>query len=180
MKKKSARKSAFFNPRALIGLGLCLIGLLLALLAYTSYPGASLLAHESSQPAPQQEAWQPHWEVIPDSHHDLSPPLRDLALLPMAPSSEHEGPENPSHHFNHAGKDRPDPVVQTSKLLNRLTANIPAPILNFDGQVDGVFNTIVCPDTNGYVGNTTQFAGGSPIGQYAQTINRNYQIYDKF
>ena len=31
MKNKSARKSAFFNPRALIGLGLCLIGLLLAL-----------------------------------------------------------------------------------------------------------------------------------------------------
>jgi hypothetical protein len=180
MKKKSARKSAFFNPRALIGLGLCLIGLLLALLAYTSYPGASLLAHESSQPAPQQEAWQPHWEVIPDSHHDLSPPLRDLALLPMAPSREHEGPENPGHHFNHAGKDRPDPVVQTSKLLNRLTTNIPGPILNFDGQVDGVFNTIVCPDTNGYVGNTTQFAGGSPIGQYAQIINRNYEIYDKF
>ena len=46
MKKKSSSKSAFFNPRALIGFGLCLLGLLLGLLAYTAYPGASLLAQK--------------------------------------------------------------------------------------------------------------------------------------
>src|SRR5450759_3838987 len=49
MKKKSASQSAFFNPRTLIGFGFCLLGLLLALLAYTAYPGASLMAQKPSQ-----------------------------------------------------------------------------------------------------------------------------------
>jgi hypothetical protein len=44
MKKKLSSKPAFFNPHALIGFGLCSIGLLLGLLAYTSYLGASALA----------------------------------------------------------------------------------------------------------------------------------------
>src|ERR1700730_2913806 len=168
MKKKSGSKSAFFNPRALIGFGLCLIGLLLGLLAYTAYPGASLLAQKPSQP--QQRAWQPHWQVIPDSHHDLSPTLRDLALLPLAPSREHEGPENPRIPFNHAGTDRPDPVVE-SKVLRRLATNIPSPILSFDGQLfPGSGCSCAPPDTNGYVGLT----------QYAQIVNKGLQVYNKF
>ena len=162
MRKKSSSKSAFFHPRALIGFGLCLIGLLLALLAYTAYPGASLLAQ---RPGPgrqtvQQPAWQPHWQVVSDSHHDLSPPLRNLALLPVPPSRDHEGPKNPRIPFNHAVKDRPDPVVQRH-FLNSLTVNIPNPILNFDGQV---FPAGGCdcapPDDNGYAG-LTQYSSGS-------------------
>ena len=86
MKKKSASQSAFFNPRTLIGFGFCLLGLLLALLAYTAYPGASLMAQKPSQQTAQQPAWQPHWQVIADSYHDVSPPLRELALLPLRPS----------------------------------------------------------------------------------------------
>jgi hypothetical protein len=174
MKKKSASQSAFFNPRALIGFGLCLIGLLLGLLAYTAYPGASLLAQKPSQ------QWQARWQVIPDSHHDLSLPLREMALLPIPPSREHEGPENPRIGFNHAGTDRPDPVVQ-SKVLNPLTVNIPSPILNFDGQLfPGSGCNCAPPDTNGYVGGTTQFAGGNPVAQYVQIVNKGYQIYNKF
>ena len=166
MKKKSSSKSAFFNPRSLVGLVLCLLGLLLGLLAYTAYPGASLLAQKPNQPA-----WQPHWQVGTDSYHDVSPPLRDLALLPIAPSSEHEGPENPSHHFNHAGKDKPDPVVQRSKVLSRLTTNIPSPILDFDGQLfPGSGCSCAPPDTQGYVGLT----------QYVQIVNKGFQVYNKF
>jgi hypothetical protein len=174
MKKKSGSKSAFFNPRALIGFGLCLIGLLLGLLAYTAYPGASLLAQKPSQ------QWQPKWQVIPDSHHDLSLPLREMALLPIPPSREHEGPENPRIGFNHAGTDRPDPVVQRS-FLKPLGANIPSPILSFDGiPFPGVNCNCAPPDTNGYVGGTTQFAGGNPVGQYVQIVNKGYQIFNKF
>ena len=44
MKKKPASKSAFFNPRVLIGLAFCSIGLLLALLAFALYPGGTVLA----------------------------------------------------------------------------------------------------------------------------------------
>src|SRR5437660_6174796 len=154
MKKKSSSKSAFFNPRALVGFGLCLIGLLLTLLAYTAYPGASLLAQKPSQQITQQ--WQPHWQVVADSHHDVSPPLRELALLPLPPSQgEHEGPENPSIPINHTGTDRPDPVVQ-NKFLSGLTVNIPGPILSFDGIAiaDSHCNTCSRPDNNGAVGLT--------------------------
>ena len=127
MKKKFSSKSAFFNPRALIGLVLCSLGLLLGLLAYTAYPGASLLAQKPSQ------QWQPKWQVIASSHNDVSAPLREMASwnLPIS-GGEHEGPENPRIGFNHAGTDRPDPVVQRN-FLKPLRANIPAPILNFDG-----------------------------------------------
>src|SRR5438105_15193948 len=75
MKKKSASKSAFFNPRFFVGLALCSLGLLLALLAYTAYPGASLLAQKPSQ----QMTQQPGWQADASYHNDLSPPLRAIA-----------------------------------------------------------------------------------------------------
>jgi hypothetical protein len=165
MKKKAARKSAFFNPCALIGFGLCMIGLLLVLLAYTAYPGASLLAQRPGQQTAQQPVWQPHWQVIADSYHDVSPALRDLALLPIPSFREHEGPKNPRIPFNHAGKDRPDPVVQRH-FLNSLTTNIPNPILDFDGIPGGTG----APDTNGAVGAT----------QYVQAVKSAYQVFNKF
>src|SRR5438105_4418800 len=49
MKKNPASKSAFFNPRVLIGLAFCSIGLLLVLLAFALYPGGNLLAQGSQQ-----------------------------------------------------------------------------------------------------------------------------------
>src|SRR3984893_18683061 len=131
MKKKSASQSAFFNPRTLIGFGFCLLGLLLALLASTAYPGASLLAQKPSQQTTQQ--WQPRWVVVASSHNDVSPPLRELAALPLAPSQgAHEASDNTMVVIIRPSGNRPDPVVQ-SKFLNRLTVNIPGPILNFDG-----------------------------------------------
>src|SRR6266446_8267615 len=166
MKKKSTSKSAFFNPRSLVGLVLCSLGLLLALLAYTAYPGASLLAQKPSQQMTEQLRWQ----VIPSYHNDVSLPLREMALLPLPPAREHEGPENPRIPFNHAGTDRPDPVVQ-NKFLNSLTANIPSPILNFDGQAfPGSGCNCAPPDTNGYPGLT----------QYVQIVNKGYQVFNKF
>jgi hypothetical protein len=166
MKKKSASKSAFFNPRFFVGLVLCSLGLLLGLLAYTAYPGASLLAQKPSQQLTQQ----PGWQVIASSHNDVSPPLRDIAAAwpPQFSESPHEAHEIlriPHHHI-----DRPDPVVQR-KFLNRLTVNIPGPILNFDGILFAG-NNCGCypPDTNGYTGLT----------QYVQIVNESYQVFNKF
>lgn len=44
MKKKPASLSAFFNPRILISFAFCSIGVLLALIAFALYPGATALA----------------------------------------------------------------------------------------------------------------------------------------
>ena len=52
MKKKPASKSAFFNPRVLIGLAFCSIGLLLALLAFALYPGGNAFARQNQSSAP--------------------------------------------------------------------------------------------------------------------------------
>src|SRR5438552_3364717 len=49
MKKKPAAKSAFFNPRVLIGLAFCSIALLLVLLAFALYPGGNALAQRTQQ-----------------------------------------------------------------------------------------------------------------------------------
>src|SRR5438105_1105298 len=167
MKKKSTSKSAFFNPRVLIGLVLCALGLLLALLAYTTaYPGASLLAQEPSQQLTQQ----PGWQVVASYHNDVSLPLRDIAAAwsPRVSESPHEASEIrriPHHHI-----DRPDPVVQ-NKFLNRLTVNIPGPILSFDGQAFPGSGCSCAPsDTNGYRGQT----------QYVQIVNKGYQVFNKF
>ena len=46
MKKKPASKSAFFNQRVLIGFSFCLIGLVLALLAFAAYPGGKAFARQ--------------------------------------------------------------------------------------------------------------------------------------
>ena len=48
MKNKPASQSAFFNPRVLIGM-LFLAGLLLGLLAFDAFPGASARAQGSKQ-----------------------------------------------------------------------------------------------------------------------------------
>ena len=52
MKKKSAYRSAFFNPRVLISFAFCAIGVLLALLAFAFYPGGNALA----APRPQNHS----------------------------------------------------------------------------------------------------------------------------
>src|SRR6476620_3527756 len=49
MKKKAATKSAFLNPRFLIALAFCSIGLVIALLAFALYPGGRALAQGSDQ-----------------------------------------------------------------------------------------------------------------------------------
>jgi hypothetical protein len=50
MKKNLASRSAFFNPRILVGL-LCLAGALVALFAFNKFPGAAL-AQERPEPKP--------------------------------------------------------------------------------------------------------------------------------
>ena len=49
MKKKRPSRSGFFNPRILLSIAFCSIGVLLALLAFGLYPGATALAQGPQQ-----------------------------------------------------------------------------------------------------------------------------------
>ncbi|HEX7518529.1 MAG TPA: hypothetical protein VF345_14715, partial [Chthoniobacterales bacterium] len=52
MKKKSASKSAFLNPRVLISFAFCSIGVFLALLAFALYPGGNAFARQNQSSVP--------------------------------------------------------------------------------------------------------------------------------
>lgn len=169
MKKKSS-KSAFFNPRFLIGLVICVAGVLLALVAYTLLPGGSVQA----QFRPSQVlATRPGWQVVVSSYNGETRPLREVdAAWPPDFSQEapREANKNPQLH------DRPqhdhDTVVQDKhNWLGRLAPSIPGPILNFPGIPFPGFNcNCAPPDTNGEAGAT----------QYVQVVNKGYQVFDKF
>src|SRR5436190_19883404 len=58
MNKNPTSKSAFFNPRVLIGLAFCAIGLLLALFAFALYPGGNALAQRPAQDQPSVPGYQ--------------------------------------------------------------------------------------------------------------------------
>jgi hypothetical protein len=96
MKKKFTSKSAFFNPGVLIGLGLCLIAVVLALLGFGFYPSQSAVAQP---PAPR--AQKSNIIVVHSIHNDVSPPLRDMPIgrSPEAKSEPHE--ENPNMPHRH-------------------------------------------------------------------------------
>ena len=55
MKKKPASKSAFFNTRVSIGFSFCLLGLVLALMAFNASPGGNAFAQQD-QPAVAQQS----------------------------------------------------------------------------------------------------------------------------
>ena len=163
MKKKSASKSAFVNPRVLIGFTLCLVGVLLALFGFGAYPAASALAEGPGSQVAQRGGVQ----VIASYNNDTSLPLRDMLPLPVQPSSVHEANENPQVPNNHI--DSPDPVVQGS-FISVLGLLMPSPVLNFDGiPFPGVGCNCAPPDTNGAVGKT----------QFVQIVNEGYQVFDK-
>lgn len=161
MKKKIASQSGFFNPRGLIGLVLCSLGLALALFGFGINRGGVALA-QASQVAIQQS----RLTEIPSYHHDVSPALRDMPRSSLQAKDEHESDENsrPSEHLG----DRPNPIVQSKSRRALLAPNIPGPILNFDGT-PSVGCNCSRPNTNGAAGAT----------QYVQVVTGSYQIFNK-
>jgi hypothetical protein len=161
MKKRSASRDAFFNPRVLIGFGLGSVGVALALVALTiSSPSTAVAQGGKQSPKPI---------VINSVYNDISPALRDMEPWPVQRMQEHEAAENPKISTG-LHKDMPDLVVQKGSLLGQLAPSIPAPILNFAGiPFPGVICSCAPPDTNGEVGAT----------QYVQIVNEGYQVFDK-
>jgi hypothetical protein len=106
--------------------------------------------------------------VIPATHHDISPPLRDLvASAPLEfPASQTIIPLRPTRPLPGASA----PFVEDS-VLQTLTLPLvdTSPGLNFDGiSADGV----APPDTNGSVGDNV-------TNQYVQIVNTEYAVYNK-
>src|ERR1700681_3833527 len=133
MKKKSSSKSAFFNPRFLIGFIFCLAGVFLALLGFGLYPGGSALA----QGPKQNQTGSGGPEVV-----RLIGPVSqnvDLRALPyIAPKPEFE--ERVLTRYPH-GTGQTGPAAQgTSAYVQQLLKSIlrpaptmPAPLLTFEG-----------------------------------------------
>jgi len=67
----------------------------------------------------QQSERQARWLVVASSHSDVSPPLRELALLPVPPSREHRSRENPRIPINHIAADRPNAVNASDVSLTK-------------------------------------------------------------
>ena len=99
----------------------------------------------------------PGIEVGVESHHDVSPPLREMKPLPIKPSPEHEANENPPVFTLSMLENHIDPVVQTSLA----PLSMPAPTASFDGiAFPGVDCNCAPPDTNGEVGASGSSARG--------------------
>ncbi len=109
MKTKSRSQSAFFSPRALIGLLLCLGGITVALLAFRS---AS--AQGPSQGTPLSGIYR---GLSPVVHFDISPPLRDITPAPSGGCTLRENEDRDIVPRNFYFGFGPDPVVQ-SKVGN--------------------------------------------------------------
>src|SRR6476661_5449700 len=127
----------------------------------------SLVASALTPNAPQDQKGD--ITVVASYHNDTSIPLRDMKPMPVFSKGQHEN-ENPK--IQHKHTDEADPVVQDSfgALKSLMTANMPTPILNFNGiQFPGVACNCAPPDTNGEVGAT----------QYVQIVNEGFQVFDK-
>ncbi len=108
--------------------------------------------------------------VIYETHHDLSPPLRDLVALygqqqpqpgaqRVAPLGRFGNPYSvpPGERDPALQEESEGPLVSTTNLLN------------FDGLTADESGGVAPPDTNGAVGTT----------QFVQTVNTAYEVFDK-
>jgi len=97
--------------------------------------------------------------------NDRSPALRKMHATPVKPGAKHVAKPETERLFKPHANAR-DTVVQSTKG----PANMPSPILNFDGiPYPGVVCFCAPPDTNGEVGLT----------QYVQIVNEGFQVFNK-
>ncbi len=174
MKKKSPSQSGIFTPRALLGLTLCLIGLLLAVVTLAA-PKASA---RRSAAGFGSTVVKP--TVIQSLVNGVSDSVRALPpALPTARDFETELPqvkparEVPANFIDQAlqkalatTKNLPGP----NAILPTPNVVIPNPNVSFDGmnQSEGCGGCIP-PDTTGAVG----------ASQYVQMVNSAFSVYAK-
>lgn len=159
MKKKSTKRSAFFNARTLFGVLIIFAGIGVAFFAF---------AKASAQPRPPVQNPQPlihaqYRGVMQVVKFDISPPLRSMKPLPWKDCTLRENEEEGPIPIGPVGPVVPDPAVQ--RVLGKI--GIPAPIISFDG------NSNLCgcspPDPNGAVG----------PNHVVTMANLHFQIFNK-
>src|SRR6266403_4498759 len=138
MKTKSRSQSAFFSPRALIGVLLCLSGITLAFYAFRT------ASAQGTSPGTISGIYR---GLSPIDHFDISPPLRDIKPIPPGPGQLRENEDEDIVPRNFYFGFEPDPVVQ-SKVGEGM--EIPGPIVSFDGPPN--VSNVAPPDPNGEVG----------------------------
>ena len=167
MKKKFASKSAFFNPRVLLGFFLCLIGAVMALIAFSISSGPSALAQRPTQ--------DPNAAAAPDVVQMVGPVRldQDLRNLPYIPQ-EGETEEQPLTRYPHgtaqAGYGIPGLAHIQALLKNgRPAPTMPPPLLTFEGL--GAAQACACapPDSDGDVG----------PNHYVEAVNVAFKVFDK-
>jgi hypothetical protein len=176
MKKKSARKSAFFNPRALIGFIFCLAAVFMALAGAGIYPNLSKAqaqpALASAQPASINSPGGPA-VVRMVGPVRLDQDLRSLPYIPPREKSEERrltrhpfpltGPHGPT------GSAKASPFAQYNSLIKRFVPNMPPPFQTFEGQG----NTCSCQpsDSEGDVGPNHYVEAATPSPVQPHTIH---------
>ncbi len=164
MKRKSNSRSAFFNPRVLIGAIFCIAGAALAFFAFRS--ASAQPRNPSGQAGNSQPIIQAQYRgVLQVVKFDISPPLRSMTPLPWKECTLRENEEQGPIPLGPVGPVVPDPVVQ--RLVGTVGIHIPNPIVSFDG------NSNLCgcspPDPNGDVG----------PNHVVTMANLHFQIFNK-
>src|SRR2546430_14958673 len=120
MKKFSASQSAFFNPRVLIGLAFCLIGLVLAMLAFGLYPSQSALAQGPVLPSIPKES-----PMQSDQPPDTTPYVRPAIPADNAPGGRPALPQLKA------------PSALVTIVRDVVVSNTDPNLTNTDAQNDG-------------------------------------------
>ena len=130
MKKKFDSKSAFSNPRVLLGFFLCVTGAVTALIAFSISSGPSALAQRPTQ--------DPNAAAAPDVVRMVGPirldqDLRNLPFIPQEAETEAHPLTRYPHRNTGAQTSGYAPIQSLIKEILRPTPAMPAPLLTFDG-----------------------------------------------
>ena len=169
MKKKFDSKSAFFNPRVLLGFFLCLAGAVMALIAFSISSGPSALAQRPTQ--------NPNAAAAPDVVRMVGPvrldqDLRNLRYVPQEGETEVYPLTRYPHRNAGAAASQTSgfaPIQSLIKEILRPTPAMPAPLLTFEGGAEPQFCGCAPPDTDGDVG----------PNHYVEAINVAFKVFDK-
>ncbi len=173
MKKKISRQSAYFRPRALVGLALCLLGMLFAFFAVNGITGNSAQAQRLSAKASSAKSNPALLAPAPMQRNPVrairSRPLREIPMIrpSMAPGHDHPEPMKPALPKQGAGAD----TARQTRLGPVTSAPSPTGV-SFDGVGVGLAGFTPSsnpPDVNGRVGAT----------QYVQWNNTSFAVFNK-
>lgn len=147
MKKNSRSESAFSWPRVMMSMLFCVIGAMLALLAFRTTPAQGQSKSSRTPLAHAQYRGQ-----MPVVRFDVSPPLRSIKIIPPGPGRLRENEDRDIVPRQPGVVPERDPVLQP-QLGGKFApggTEVSGPIVSFDGQPNS--SGVAPPDPNGSVG----------------------------